>query len=305
MSLPGARIPEPETDDNWAPVIATPTPVALAFAGCDAGAQMPGFLAPPIQHRLIAHRGGGGLRPENTLEAFEHAVREFNADVLELDVHASSDGVIFIAHDDTLERCTNGHGDLAALTSSQLEQLDAGHQFSADGQTYPYRGKGIKLPRLAALLGAFPDLRLNIEVKARTPGLIDAFVKQLRQAKAVDRCCVGSEHDDIGVALVEALPEGCHFFPSQALTQLFMSLWSGEAAQVDRRYHVIDMPAVHEGLSLAEPAFLEIAHGLGRPVYVFTVDEEAEMRSLFAAGVDGVMTDRPDRLRRVINGLGR
>src|SRR5262245_15862639 len=94
----------------------------------------------------FAHRGGAALRPENTIEAFDHGL-SFGADGLELDVHLSSDGVVVVHHDATLERTTNATGPIAALSADQLARVDAGHWFTpaADASTpaYPFRGRGI------------------------------------------------------------------------------------------------------------------------------------------------------------------
>jgi glycerophosphoryl diester phosphodiesterase len=259
---------------------------------------MPAYLDAPLRQLLIAHRGGAALRPENTMAAFTHGA-SFGAHVLELDVHLSADGVVVVAHDATLERCTDGHGPLASRTFAELQRLDAGFHFGAD-DGYPFRGQGLRIPRLEEVLTAFPSLRFNIEAKPGNPALTDTFVRILRGQRVIDRCCIGSEDDALGAALVQAAPEACHFYPRLALTAFFASLWSGEG-DIDRRYHVIDMPVSHDGLRLAEPAFIEAAHRHGRPVYVWTVDDAAEMHRLFDDGVDGVMTDRPDILQAVLS----
>ena len=87
--------------------------------------------------QVFAHRGGAGLRPENTILAFEHGL-SLGADGLELDVHLSGDGVVVVHHDATLERTTNGLGPLAALTADELARVDAGYRFPR----FPRRGRG-------------------------------------------------------------------------------------------------------------------------------------------------------------------
>jgi glycerophosphoryl diester phosphodiesterase len=105
----------------------------------------------------IAHRGGGRLRPEATLPAFENAL-SVGADVLEFDLHASSDGVVVVIHDETVDRTTDGTGAVQAMTFAELRMLDAGYEFTPDGgQTFPYRGMGIQIPTLVEVLAGFPD----------------------------------------------------------------------------------------------------------------------------------------------------
>ena len=114
---------------------------------------------------VMAHRGGQGLWPPNTLFAFERAV-EMGADILEMDIHASADGVLIVHHDDTVDRTTNGSGAIRDHTLTELKELDAGYHWSADGgETYPFRGKGMRIPTLEEVLEAFPKTRLNIDIK--------------------------------------------------------------------------------------------------------------------------------------------
>src|SRR5689334_5224836 len=98
----------------------------------------------------IAHRGGSALAPENTLAAFARAVDEFHTDVLELDVHATRDGELVVAHDPDVARCTDGEGAIAERTYAELAALDAGYRFTRDsGATFPFRGRNVRIPRLA------------------------------------------------------------------------------------------------------------------------------------------------------------
>ena len=90
---------------------------------------------------VFAHRGGGGLIPENTLAAFEYSAK-MGVDVLELDVHATADGALVVHHDRSVDRTTDGRGLVSELTLDALKKLDAGYVFSTDGgQTFPFRGQ--------------------------------------------------------------------------------------------------------------------------------------------------------------------
>jgi glycerophosphoryl diester phosphodiesterase len=270
---------------------------------------------PPLLERLrartavtgclhIAHRGGAALAPENTLEAFRQAVERHRTDMLELDVQPSADGELVVCHDETLDRCTDATGPVGERTWAELSRVDAGFRFTPDGgATFPFRGRGIGLPRLADVLDAFPALPLNVELKAgpRSAAAVGALADLLRADGAVDRVCLGSEDDALGAVLHAALPEACHFYPAQALTALVMSIKSGAAPAVDPRYQVLDMPFVWQGLRLVDAALLATCADLGLWVNAWTVDSPDEMRYLLDIGVGGVMTDRPDLLRRVLD----
>lgn len=107
---------------------------------------------------VFAHRGGGGLIPENTLEAFVYSAR-MGVDVLELDVHATKDGALVVLHDASVDRTTDGRGRVNELTLDEIKKLDAGYLFSADGnQTFPFRGRGVTVPTLSEIFDALPEM---------------------------------------------------------------------------------------------------------------------------------------------------
>jgi glycerophosphoryl diester phosphodiesterase len=155
--------------------------------------------------RVFGHRGAAGVAPENTLTSFRRA-RADGADVFELDVHATADGEIIVLHDATLERTTDGAGPVAAASFAQLERVDAGFRFTADGgRTFPFRGQGVRVPRLAELLREFPGVPLNIEIKQEKPSIVGAVVQLLRAARAT--VVLAAEHDTIMQAIRGAAPE--------------------------------------------------------------------------------------------------
>ncbi|MET0406397.1 MAG: glycerophosphodiester phosphodiesterase [Cystobacter sp.] len=263
---------------------------------------LPAFLQGLAPTLHIAHRGGSLLAPENTLAAFRLAVERHRTQMLETDVHLTRDGELVVAHDATLERCTDGAGPVGALTLAELQRLDAGHHFSPDGgRTHPFRGQGVRLPSLRELLRAFPDLRLNIEVKPDVPGVEDAFAALLREEGALGRVCVGSELDEVGERLARVLPDACHFYPRDALTAFVLGVRMGEPVPEDPRYSVLDMPLYFGEVRLVDEALLRAARERGKWINVWTVDDPGEMRQLVAEGVGGIMTDRPDLLRQVLD----
>jgi glycerophosphoryl diester phosphodiesterase len=250
----------------------------------------------------ISHRGGSACAPENTMLAFREAIERWKTDVLELDVHATRDGVLVVHHDPIVDRCTDGTGAIATMTAGELAALDAGHRFTVDGKDFPHRARGVRIPRFRELLDAFPSMHLNVELKSEAAGAERLFVDELRAANAIDRVCIGSEDDALGARLHALLPDACHFYPRDALTTLVMAIKSGAPAPSDDRFAVLDMPLFFGETRLVDDAFLTAARAMGKWVNVWTVDDEAEMRRCVREGVGGVMTDRPDVLRRVLSG---
>ncbi|MCP3097768.1 glycerophosphodiester phosphodiesterase [Myxococcus sp. K15C18031901] len=254
----------------------------------------------------ISHRGGALLAPENTLDAFRQAVERFHTDMLELDVHVTRDGEVVVAHDATLERCTNARGALDALTLPELQRLDAGYGFTPDeGRTFPFRGRGVRIPTLREVLRAFPSLRLNVELKPDVEGQEDVLARLLETEQAVDRVCVGSEQDAVGERLARRLPRACHFYPRDALAAFVIALRAGEPPPEDDRFQVLDMPLYFGEVRLVDADFLRACAARDKWVNVWTVDDPAEMDQLLAEGVGGVMTDRPDLLRQRMDALAK
>jgi len=154
----------------------------------------------------IAHRGGGRLRPESTLLAFEHAL-SVGADVLEMDLHATADGVIVVIHDTTVDRTTDGSGAVAELDFAELRMLDAGYAFTTDdGQTYPYRGMGVVIPTLDEVLAGFPDSYFLLEIKQHDPPIVDPVLALLAAHEIDDRVVLASFSHATILAVREANP---------------------------------------------------------------------------------------------------
>lgn len=247
----------------------------------------------------ISHRGGAALYPENTLYAFERAVHVHRTDVIELDVHATADGELVVFHDERLERCTNGRGSVGDHTYSELSRLDAAFHFIPIGGEGPsLRAHGIGIPRFLDVLRAFPEVRLNVELKHAAA--VAPFVALVRAEACLERICLGSEHDVIAEELSALMPEACLFYPRGALTAFVVSAKQGRV-QDDSRYAVLDVPVEWEGTRVFDAQFAALARAHQKWVNVWTVDAADEMHRCISSGVGGIMTDRPDVLRKVLS----
>lgn len=259
------------------------------------------FLALP-RPWLIAHRGGAALAPENTLPAFDRALG-LGAVCLELDVRLSSDGQVMVFHDEGTERITGEKGSVEERTAGELARLDAGFSFSPDGgRSFPFRGQGVRIPTLAELLERHPRARLNVEAKTSDPRLAQALAMAVVAAAAVERVCLGSADDDQAERLRALLPEACHYLPARAGRRHVLAALAGTGAWLcPLGWDCAELPHRAAGITVVTRRLVRHFHSLDMPVFVWTVDEEAEMRDLLAAGVDGIMTDRPDVLARVLS----
>jgi glycerophosphoryl diester phosphodiesterase len=250
---------------------------------------------------LVAHRGGSALAPENTFEAFDLAVR-LGADAIETDVRLSKDGTVFVFHDEETARLTGDPGTIEARGGAEVEALDAGFGFTQDGgRTFPWRGRGVAVPRFEEALRRYPSMRFNVDAKSEDPRLAEALADVVLGANAEDRVCVGSFHDAQAERLGRLLPGVARYLPERAATTHVLAAFSGgDAKECPMGYDLADLPHRVGDLAVAVPAVVEHFHRLGLPVHVWTVDEEDDMRALLAIGVDGIVTDRPDVLARVL-----
>ena len=234
----------------------------------------------------IAHRGGGLEAEENTLPAFARAVALGYRDI-ELDVHASRDGVVVVHHDDTLARMFGDPRAVAALDWAELATL------RTPGGAAP--------PRLEDVLAAFPKVRFTIEVKAQAAA--DPLARVIRAAGALDRVCVGSFTPAFTAPVRKALGPGLCWSPAHAgVARLWLAGWGlpfGAPAPV------VQVPMAFRGIPVVTPRFLRAAHARGVKVQVWTVNDADLMDRLLDWGVDGIMTDRPTLLRARMQARGQ
>jgi glycerophosphoryl diester phosphodiesterase len=254
------------------------------------------FSALPSGVQVIGHRGGAGLRPEETLEAFDHAAR-LGADILEMDVRATADGTIVVLHDATLERTTDGTGPVAEMSLEALRGLDAGYRWTDDGgRSYPYRGKGIRVPTLAEVYQRHARMRMVVEMKVRTPAFAQSLCRLTREAQMTERVLVASFDHATLKAFRKACPEVATSMSARE-AQLFIAMSRlGLAALASPDAVALQVPDRVGDLEVLTPSLIADAHRRNLRVHAWTVNEEAEMRRLIGLRVDGIMSDRPDRL---------
>jgi len=264
------------------------------------------LLPDPGQVGVLAHAGGSLLWPDNTMMAFDGAAR-LGVDVLELDVHETLDGEFVVIHDDTVDRTTDGSGAVSEMTMPELRRLDAGHYWTAEGprggqgdDAYPYRGAGATLPTLGEVLSAFPDTAVNVEIKQDDVGVAERLCDYLVQAGTTERVMVGSFHGRPLGAFRKACP-AVATSASQNEVAFFVALEKLRlAAVLTPPYDAMQVPMTFSGITVVTPHFVEAAHARGVDVHVWTINDEGTMRDLVDMGVDGIITDRPDRALAVL-----
>ncbi|MFM7734822.1 MAG: glycerophosphodiester phosphodiesterase [Alphaproteobacteria bacterium] len=253
--------------------------------------------------RLFAHRGGSALAPENTLVAFENGLR-LGADRLELDVHATSDGTVVVLHDPTLDRTTDGSGEVRRTSLAELLRLDAGHRFVDVAGEPSFRGRGVRVPTFAEVLRAFPDTPLNVEIKQHDPEIVGAVLDEMDRAGARDRVLLAAEAPAIMARIRELAPDVATSSSVADVLDFFERMETGRLAGHRPPGVALQIPPSWEGRELVTVDSVRAAHEIGLEVHVWTIDEAAEIERLLRIGVDGIVTDRPDVARRVYESLG-
>ncbi|TFV51665.1 glycerophosphodiester phosphodiesterase [Blastococcus sp. TF02A-35] len=238
----------------------------------------------------MAHRGGAIEHLENTLPAFQACV-DMGYRYLETDVQVTADGVLVAFHDATLERVTGQSGRIDSLTWAQVSEARIGGREP--------------IVRLEDLLGAWPDVRFNLDIKAA--GVLAPLVRLVRSMKVADRICLGS-FSDARIAAARRLfgPSVCTSLGPRGVAALRLSSYSPRAAGLVRiQAGCAQVPLQLGGRALVDERFLAAAHARGLQVHVWTVDDPVEAEAMLDLGVDGIMTDRPAMLRELLEKRGQ
>lgn len=272
------------------------------------------FQTDPPPHRAarvdnIAHGGAQGHAPANTLEAFRLALEQ-GATVLEMDLQLTKDGEVVVIHNETVDETTNGSGKVRELTLERIKALDAGWAYQDDNGGHPYRGRGVTIPTLVEVLEAFPETPMIMELKTEGgQALIEPVIKLISRYQRVDDVLLASFSLEFLRVVRERLPDIATNMPEAESTAFFIRQlfglhpwWKppGEALQVPQTHDLKLGPLHLSNIRVPTSGFVQAAHRIGLTVQVWTVNRPEDMHRLLDAGVDGIITDYPDRLTAVI-----
>ncbi len=223
------------------------------------------------------------------------AAAEAGAEYFELDVHMTRDGEIVVSHDEALERMCGCDGTIRELEWSRVAAADAGHAFTLDeGARHPFRGRGIGVPRLAEVLAAFPQIRVLIEIKQKTPSLVRRLLEVIDAAGMRRRVLFASEMQEPIDELRALAPGVPTNFPYGEVAE-FLQAMAARRTDYRPRADALQIPPDYEGWKLVTLESVAFAHRLGVEVHVWTVNDERAMNELLDLGVDGIITDFPAR----------
>ncbi len=278
----------------------------------------------PDRHPLnIAHRGGAIEFPENTRYAYLQSLKVGGSHMLEMDIYETADGELVVIHDATVDRTTNGSGRVSTMTLAQLQALDAaycyvpgvGSDCGHDSGNFPFRGiatgeraapagfsaEDFRIPTLRRILETFPDTLINIELKPdlnSTGSYERKLAALLAEFGRGDDVIVASFQDWNSVLFKLSAPSVSTAVPTGQVA-LNVLLGLGPLPGLVLGHAAFQVPE-SLGIPVVSQDFIDDAHALGVAVHVWTINDCEDMRRLLAMGVDGIMTDAPSRLARLL-----
>jgi len=271
---------------------------------------------PWIDRRIVnfAHQGGSFEGPSSTLAAIAGGLAA-GATAIELDVHATKDRHLVVCHDETVDRTTDGSGQICDLTLEQVRALDNAHWFipgsdvapGHEDEAYLLRGKApvdhrYGIATLSEVLEAFPGVTLNLDIK-RTAPEVEPYEELLAQVLAEhgrSETVIVASFNDLAIG---AFRRASPTTPTSAATletaEFYRAVQAGEEPSV-LDVVAFQVPETFGELTLVDQRFVDAAHGRDIAVHVWTINDEPAMRRLVELGVDGIISDRPTLLCEVL-----
>jgi len=256
-----------------------------------------------------AHRGASMEFPGNTIEAFDRAVEISEKCLLEMDVRGTCDNEIIVFHDDLLEMTTDGSGPPGKFPLKELLDLDAGYNITFDhGETYPFRGRGHRIAAFSEVLKRYPGFLMSVDIKDNDTGFATRVIAMIEEHNAAGRVIVGSFHQGITAMVKNEFPwittalssrEAAWFvFPGRLIP-------SSRAGYCNRVMMVPEIigpggpefngKGMGRGIRIITGAMVRRAHRAGLPVFAWTSNRPENMERLISLGIDGIVTDYPQR----------
>lgn len=271
----------------------------------------------------IAHQGGEDEAPSNTMYGFDRAMK-LGSDMLELDIHTTSDGKIVVIHDSTVDRTTNGTGSVYDMTLAQIQELDAGYwmvpgegiEKDRPASDYPFRGvrtgekepppafkpEDFRITSLPEVMNKYPDVPINIEIKGasdddvpsfmRNAEVLAGFLNKLGRTRGI----MVASFNDAALAYFHQLAPDIDLAPATAGVAGY-ALGGVPPPEGSKAFQV---PISFSGITVVDQDFVNRAHSDGYGVHVWTINDEDDMNMLLDFGVDGIMTAEPMRLEKVL-----
>lgn len=253
---------------------------------------------------VIAHRGASAYLPENTLPAFRDAWERFDADMVELDVRLSKDNIPVVLHDARLSRVSASSKFVHELSFAEISQLDAAYRFDPQGDgSYPFRGQGIRIPAFEEVLQAFAGRGFAVEIKEKSPFLVEETIRLLARYGSLKHSIVGSKIHDVYQFLKNSYPYVNRFCSRLSIFSLLLDQKQRKSGSIEDPLCVASLPPSYLGLHFDRQSFIDYLHSRNIRVFFWTVNKEDVVQSLVSLGANGIVSDDPGMVRQMLNRL--
>lgn len=260
------------------------------------------FLKEGKRPLVIAHRGGAALAPENTLLAFRVA-EKIGVDAIELDVRMTRDKKLAVIHDPTIDRTTNGKGRVADMTLKEVKQYDAGYRLKTKEGSFPFRNKGVDIPALEEVFKTIKNVPLIIEMKDPSPLAEQEIAKLIKKYKMKNRVIVGSFNDE-SLKRLSAAAKSIPIGTGIKTVKMYLIL---QKLHLERLYpldrHAVQIPTKAGDVNLASKDFIQSVQERNIAVHYWTINDQETMKKLIQLRVDGIITDYPHVLLKILSEL--
>jgi len=255
-------------------------------------------MAQQINNRnpiVVAHRGASGYAPENTMAAIKKAIT-MGVDMIEIDVQLSKDNEVVLMHDLTVDRTTNGKGKVRDLYLEEIKKLDAGKWFSSEFS-------GEKVPTLEEVIQAINgQCKLLIEVKhvkSKKQEIENKIVQLINKYNAYNWCIVQSFETQV-IKNIQALDKSieCHKLVTMNISVLPLHIDS--RIKTGTIYKYKNVQSINPYFKMLNKRKVKKIHSYGQKVITWTVNEPEDMKRMIEMGVDGIITNYPDRLIQLL-----
>jgi glycerophosphoryl diester phosphodiesterase len=251
------------------------------------------------QYPLVIAHAGSELYPTDTLYALEQYAA-MGVDILEMDIHMTADGEIILIHDETVDRTTDGSGDVRQMSLAEVQALDAGWYWTKDEQTYPFRGRGIIIPTMREVFETFPNYPMIIEIKQESPSMAAPFCALIREYGVEEQVMVASFNEQTIQEFRAACPEVATSASRPEVKDFVIRGFLLLGGTITPEYEALHVPEKDGDIPVVTRLFLLFAHNRNLEVHIWTINEPDDMQRFIDMGLDGIMTDRTDLLLEIL-----
>lgn len=256
---------------------------------------------------IIAHGGSKALWPENTMMAMDSSVN-LGVDALEMDVRLTKDEILVLRHDETIDRMSNGEGKVRDFTLAELQQFNFGHGFEDLDGNAPYENAMVPIATLESIFSKYEGMYMNVELKddgddgIKAADLLKALIDKYHMQNKV---LVASFHDKV---LKHYCKETDKNYPmstaKKETTKMVLTTKTATGIFYAPEAVATQIPMESSGLNLAKKRIVKSAHRHNMAVHYWTINEKDEMKALIEMGADGLITDRPDVMLKLLAEMG-